>query len=256
MLDAFSSPVPSADAALVAALLAVDPAGLGGVALRAPAGPLRDAWLTLLRDGLPASTPMHRVPLHATDSALLGGLDLAATLHAPGSPSQRLAAGVQQFAARAWHSRRLAYALIAEPVEPQVDEQRLIYRRAYAELFSGLLAEGMAAGQFARLPLALTAACLVGAIAEALVGPLAPAAQSPQPDPQQLAAVSLGLSHFCLRAVGADRAAARVLGVPVGQPVLQVRRVAIALGGQPVEWRVSTVVTGQHDYVNLLSRPA
>ena len=82
MLDAFSSPVPNADAALVAALLAVDPAGLGGVALRAAAGPLRDAWLTLLREGLPASTPMHRVPLHATDSALLGGLDLAATLHA------------------------------------------------------------------------------------------------------------------------------------------------------------------------------
>lgn len=82
MLDSIAPPVPNADAALVAALLAVDPAGLGGVALRAPAGPLRDAWLTLLREGLPASTPMHRVPLHATDSALLGGLDLAATLHA------------------------------------------------------------------------------------------------------------------------------------------------------------------------------
>lgn len=82
MLDTFAAPTPNADAALVAALLAVDPAGLGGVALRAPAGPLRDAWLRLLRDGLPASTPMHRVPLHATDSALLGGLDLAATLHA------------------------------------------------------------------------------------------------------------------------------------------------------------------------------
>ncbi len=59
-----------------------------------------------------------------------------------------------------------------------------------------------------------------------------------------------------LRAVGADRAAARVLGVPVGQPVLQVRRVALGMGGKPVEWRVSTVVTAHHDYVNLLSRPA
>ena len=82
MLDTVTSPVPNADAALVAALLAVDPAGLGGAALRASAGPLRDAWLALLREGLPASTPMHRVPLHATDAALLGGLDLAATLHA------------------------------------------------------------------------------------------------------------------------------------------------------------------------------
>ncbi|AOF85272.1 von Willebrand factor type A domain protein [Hydrogenophaga sp. RAC07] len=89
MLDTLTSPVPNADAALVAALLAVDPAGLGGVALRASAGPLRDAWLTLLRENLPASTPMHRVPLHATDSALLGGLDLAATLHA-GRPVAQL----------------------------------------------------------------------------------------------------------------------------------------------------------------------
>ncbi len=63
-------------------------------------------------------------------------------------------------------------------------------------------------------------------------------------------------AHERLRAVGADRAAARVLGVPPGQPMLQVRRVAIALGGRAVEWRVSTVLTAQHDYVNLVSRHA
>ena len=59
-----------------------------------------------------------------------------------------------------------------------------------------------------------------------------------------------------LRAVGADRAAARVLGMPLGQPMLQVRRIALALNGQPVEWRVSTIATSHHDYVNLLSRAA
>jgi GntR family transcriptional regulator len=68
-------------------------------------------------------------------------------------------------------------------------------------------------------------------------------------------AITVVRAHERLRAVGADRSAARVLGVAIGQPVLQVRRVALDLGGQPVEWRVSTVVTGQHDYVNLLSRP-
>ena len=68
--------------------------------------------------------------------------------------------------------------------------------------------------------------------------------------------ITVGQAHERLRAVGADRAAARVLGVPVGQPVLQVRRVALDLSGQPVEWRVSTVATAQHDYVNLLSRPS
>ena len=68
--------------------------------------------------------------------------------------------------------------------------------------------------------------------------------------------ITVAQAHERLRSVGADRAAARVLGVPLGQPVLQVRRVALDLSGKPVEWRISTVVTAQHDYVNLLSRPA
>lgn len=62
-------------------------------------------------------------------------------------------------------------------------------------------------------------------------------------------------AHERLRAVGADRAAVRVLGVAAGAPVLQVRRTAIALGGRAVEYRVSTVLTAQHEYVSLLSRP-
>jgi magnesium chelatase subunit D len=69
-----------ADAAVAAALFAVDPAGLGGVALRAAAGPVRDQWLALLRHLLPAGTPQRRIPLNTTDASLLGGLDLAATL--------------------------------------------------------------------------------------------------------------------------------------------------------------------------------
>ncbi|RJP68991.1 MAG: magnesium chelatase ATPase subunit D, partial [Comamonadaceae bacterium] len=82
-------PALRADAALVAALFAVDPVGLGGVALRSPAGPLRDTWLALLRQCLPEATPWLRVPHHATDAALLGGLDLAATLHAGRPVAQR-----------------------------------------------------------------------------------------------------------------------------------------------------------------------
>jgi magnesium chelatase subunit D len=66
----------------LAALLAVDPVGLGGVALRAPACAERDVWLALLRDLLPRDTPLRRVPLNISDTALLGGLDLGATLQA------------------------------------------------------------------------------------------------------------------------------------------------------------------------------
>ena len=68
------------DEALAAALLAIDPVGLGGACLRAAAGPWRHAWLDRLQALLPAGTPLRRLPHGASDSALLGGLDLAATL--------------------------------------------------------------------------------------------------------------------------------------------------------------------------------
>jgi magnesium chelatase subunit D len=67
---------------LAAALVAVDPAGLGGVCVHSAAGPVRETWLELLREFLPPDTPLRRVPLHAGDERLLGGLDLAATLGA------------------------------------------------------------------------------------------------------------------------------------------------------------------------------
>jgi GntR family transcriptional regulator len=58
------------------------------------------------------------------------------------------------------------------------------------------------------------------------------------------------------RARAADRHTAQVLGVPPGQPVMQVQRTALTFGDRPVEHRVSTIDTTHHDYVQLLSRPA
>lgn len=133
---------------------------------------------------------------------------LASVLRAPGRPAQRLADGIRQFAGRAWHSRQLAFALIAEPVEPEVDAQRLRFREAYAALFVELLDAGIRSGDFQPGPAALTAACLVGAIAEALVGPLSPTAQALREARSEpaLAAICQPLTDFCLRAVGADPA--------------------------------------------------
>ncbi len=76
-------------AELVAALLAVDPVGLGGVHLRSDAGPTRERWLALLAGLLPAGTPWRRVPLHIEDDRLLGGLDLSSTLQAGRPVAQR-----------------------------------------------------------------------------------------------------------------------------------------------------------------------
>ncbi|MGA2126907.1 MAG: magnesium chelatase ATPase subunit D, partial [Xanthobacteraceae bacterium] len=71
-----------ADAVLAAAIFAVDPSGTCGVCVRSLHGPVRDRWLALVADLLPPGTPLRRIPLNVTDGRLLGGLDLAATLHA------------------------------------------------------------------------------------------------------------------------------------------------------------------------------
>lgn len=83
-LDSLGDPAEpslSPGALLTAALLAVDPQGLGGIRLCGPASAMRTAWLNHLRALLPPATPWERLPIHATDAAVLGGLDLAATLH-------------------------------------------------------------------------------------------------------------------------------------------------------------------------------
>lgn len=73
------------DALLAAALVAVDPHGLGGAAVRARHGPVREAWLAALARLLPVGTETRRIPPHVADDRLLGGLDLGATL-ASGRP--------------------------------------------------------------------------------------------------------------------------------------------------------------------------
>ncbi|MFN3671532.1 MAG: magnesium chelatase subunit D [Bosea sp. (in: a-proteobacteria)] len=70
-----------ARAELAIALLALDPAALGGVTLRAPAGPVREALLARLTELLGAQ-PQRRLPTAISDARLLGGLDLTATLAA------------------------------------------------------------------------------------------------------------------------------------------------------------------------------
>jgi magnesium chelatase subunit D len=81
-MDAEAAAKAWADAALAAALLAVEAPGCGGAVLRAPAGPVREAWLALLARLLgPDAAPL-RLPLGIRDDRLLGGLDLTATLRA------------------------------------------------------------------------------------------------------------------------------------------------------------------------------
>ncbi|MCJ2030270.1 magnesium chelatase subunit D [Methylobacterium sp. J-043] len=68
------------DALRAAALFAADPHGLGGIVVRAGAGPVRDLWLDGLRALL--TGPVRRMPPGIADDRLIGGLDLPATLRA------------------------------------------------------------------------------------------------------------------------------------------------------------------------------
>lgn len=76
------APDPFADALAAAQLLAIDPAGLGGLWLRAPAGDATDAVVDALRAALPAAAPIRIVPASADDERLFGGLDIVASLAA------------------------------------------------------------------------------------------------------------------------------------------------------------------------------
>ena len=87
--------------------------------------------------------------------------------------SERIAAAVEAFCRRALAGPVLAYALIAEPVDPAVESERLRLRTGYRDAFARVLDDGIAAGELRPHDGRTVAAALVGALAEALVGPLA-----------------------------------------------------------------------------------
>jgi AcrR family transcriptional regulator len=118
----------------------------------------------------------------------------------PGPADERLAAAIRQWSRRAIAGRTLAYALIAEPVGPEVDAERLVYRRAYADVMAELIREGVEERRFTVADPQIAAAALVGALSEALVGPLAPNDDRLTSGAQTIIGVVIDL---CLRAVGA-----------------------------------------------------
>jgi AcrR family transcriptional regulator len=89
------------------------------------------------------------------------------------SASERVAAATEAFARRAMAAPTRAYALIAEPVDPAVEAERLIFRRGYRDVLMAVLDQGVKRGELELHDKETTASALVGAIGEALVGPLA-----------------------------------------------------------------------------------
>jgi AcrR family transcriptional regulator len=117
-----------------------------------------------------------------------------------GNVAARFEAVVATYARRALHNRRLAWALVYEPVDPLVDAERLAYRRTYAAHMATLLQKGIDDGTLPAQDADLAAAAVVGVIAETLVGPLSPVAHDTPSEDEIVAAIVA----FCRRVVGLD----------------------------------------------------
>lgn len=116
----------------------------------------------------------------------------------PGTARDRLFAAVESFTRRALNGPNLAYAFIAEPADPEVDIARIRERKRFADVIRAILADGVAGGEFPAQNLDASAACIVGAYTEALVGPIGPAREVVG-DREALIA---SICEFCVRAVG------------------------------------------------------
>ena len=133
---------------------------------------------------------------------------------APG-PLSAMAAAIMTFAARALRHRRLAFAVIAEPIDAELELARLSFRRALAAEFAALIAAAVTDRHLPEQDAAISAAALLGLLVEGLVGPLAPDAAGDEREIVQ------SLTLLGLRALGVADARARGLVVQVAAPVEQ-----------------------------------
>lgn len=111
--------------------------------------------------------------------------------------SERLAAAVASFANRALEGPHLAYAFIAEPVDPVVEAHRIDCKQQFSDVFKRVLKLGIAAGEFPKQSVDVSAACIVGAFTEALIRPVGPTKKHVVSEKRLVQ----GIVDFCCRAV-------------------------------------------------------
>jgi AcrR family transcriptional regulator len=103
--------------------------------------------------------------------------------------AQGIAAAVRTWVQRAQAAPVLARALLSEPVCPEVEAARLAFRARYAELLAAAIRDAVDAGRLPTRSPTTSAACIVGALGEAVLGPHGPA------DPDDVV-------QFCMQALG------------------------------------------------------
>jgi len=136
-----------------------------------------------------------------------------AAIAAPG-PLSALAAAIVTFAVRCRRQRRLAWAVMAEPVDRDLDSLRIACRRTLVREIETRIAGAVSAGHLPPQDARLASAALVGGLLEALVGPLAP----DDADETKVRDAIQELTLAALRGLGVVDARARGLVVQVPWP--------------------------------------
>jgi len=111
-------------------------------------------------------------------------VDVLIDIAASGGPALgRLHSAVSTFVRRAMRNPRLAYALIAEPCDKEIDEARLTYRAAISEVIRSIIEAGQAIKEIRPdVQPDIAATVIVGGFMEGLIGPLSPLSRRQHPD--------------------------------------------------------------------------
>jgi len=125
---------------------------------------------------------------------------------APG-PLSALAASIVTFAARTLTERRLAWGILGEAVDADIESARLAFRGLIAAEIAGGIRAAAAGTHFPDIDAAMAAAAIVGILTECLLGPLA----SPVLDNAGRREIVQTATLLALRAVGVVDARARGL---------------------------------------------
>jgi AcrR family transcriptional regulator len=172
------------------------------------------------RAGIAAGTVYRYFPtkndLIAELIAAVAGRELEAMREAadaaPG-PLSALASAVARFASRALAERKLAWAAIGEPVDPEVDVMRIDFRQSLAGELERRIEIAIGLRFLPEQDARLAAPAIVGALMEGLLSPLAPTYEDAAAAREAVQTVTL----LSLRALGVIDARARGL---VAQVVL------------------------------------
>jgi AcrR family transcriptional regulator len=161
----------------------------------------------------PSKTDLVAALVDAVSEREIGAMRRAADA-APG-PLSALAAALTTLAARALAERKLAFALIGEPVDADTETSRKKFRAALVVELGKRVSVAMTTGHLPDQDVAVAAPALLGALIEGLVGPLAPAVNDDEGKTRDAVQT---LTLFALRAVGVADARARGLVVQAKVP--------------------------------------